>query len=334
MQPVIAISIGDFNGIGPEVILKSCVRSEIFESCRPVVFGPPDALRWHHARLGVALELETLERPDQAREGVLSIVPTEGAFDEHDLGAPTVASGAASIAAIEGAFGAVADRTAIGMVTAPISKAAIASAGSPFRGHTEMLASLCRCTDDVIMIMSSNTMNIGLVTIHIPLKDVAGAITFDRVLRTLRAAHRAMAADFGVTNPRIAVLALNPHASDGGNLGREEVDVIVPAVEAARAESLPVEGPFPADGFFSAHNKQFYDIIVAMYHDQGLIPFKMQARARGVNVSGGLPIVRTSPDHGTAFNIAGRGMADPESMKEAIRLARTIAMNRLRAARE
>jgi 4-hydroxythreonine-4-phosphate dehydrogenase len=178
------------------------------------------------------------------------------------------------------------------------------------------------------MIMSSNTMKVGLVTIHIPLQEVAAALTRERIVKTITAAHTALLRDFGMPKPHIAVLALNPHASDGGYIGHEEQDIILPAVKEAVAAGMNAEGPFPADGFFSAHNREMFDMVVAMYHDQGLIPFKMQAKGRGVNVTSGLPFVRTSPDHGTALDIAGRGQADPGSMMQAVRLARQLVLRR------
>ncbi len=329
MLPIIAISIGDVNGISPEIILKSFDRSELFEFCRPVVYGPSVPLEYYRQLLGVAVEISEIAHPADAVEGVLSIMPIPGTFDPTDIGRPTAESGRISIAAIEAGFAAVKSGAASALVTAPISKEAIALAGSPFRGHTDMLAALSGSGEEVLMILSSNTMNVGLVTIHVPLAEVTPLITRERVERTIRLGHRSMDLDFGIEDPKIAVLALNPHGGDGGLMGGEEQAVLAPAIAAMQADGIDVEGPFPADGFFSAHSKQMYDLIIAMYHDQGLIPFKLQAKGRGVNVSAGLPIVRTSPDHGTAYNIASHGIASAESMKEAVYYARTIALNRL-----
>ncbi len=329
MLPVIAISIGDINGIGPEIALKAFHRSDLFDTCRPVIYGPEDVLHHYHDRLGGDFNLMPLQRPEDVEEGTVGYISTEGRFQKEDIGRPTAASGHISLAAIRAAFDAVESGAAQALVTAPISKEAISLAGSPFHGHTEMLASFCGSEENVLMILSSNTMNVGLVTIHEPLRRVASLITEERVARTVRLGHRAMEVDFAIENPRIAVLALNPHAGDGGILGREEKEIILPAIQALQREGLEVEGPFPADGFFSAHTQQLYDIIIAMYHDQGLIPLKLQAMGRGVNVTSGLPIVRTSPDHGTAYNIAGHGIASADSMKEAVYFARTIALNRL-----
>lgn len=329
MLPLIAISIGDIHGIGPEITLKAFHRSDLLDSCRPVIYGPEDAILHYRDQLGVNVPLQRLADPRDAAEGSVGYVVTRGSLRVEDIGRPTAESGQVSLDAIRAAFDAVHGGAAQALVTAPISKEAIALAGSPFHGHTDMLASFCGSGENVLMILSSNTMNVGLVTIHVPLREVATLITHERVTRTIRLAHRAMEEDFAIDDPRIAVLALNPHAGDGGVIGAEEADVILPAVTAMQEEGLNIEGPFPADGFFSAHTQQLYDIIIAMYHDQGLIPLKLQAMGRGVNVTSGLPIVRTSPDHGTAYNIAGHGMASPESMKEAVYFARTIALNRL-----
>ncbi|MBE0643646.1 MAG: 4-hydroxythreonine-4-phosphate dehydrogenase PdxA [Bacteroidetes bacterium] len=329
MLPIIAISIGDVNGIGPEVILKSFDRSELFDLCRPVVYGPHEALEYFRKSIGIGVDIHRIDRPSVALEQRVNLISLDGAFDAAQIGKPTSESGRISVAAIEAAYAATASGEAQAMVTAPISKEAIAMAGSPYRGHTDMLAALSGRGDEVLMILSSNTMNVGLVTIHVPIADVTPLITRERVERTIRLGHQSMDLDFGIEDPKIAVLALNPHGGDGGLMGAEEYTVLGPAIAAMQAAGIDVEGPFPADGFFSAHSKQMYDLIVAMYHDQGLIPFKLQAKGRGVNVSAGLPIVRTSPDHGTAYNIAAHGLASAESMKEAVYYARTIAQNRL-----
>jgi 4-phospho-D-threonate 3-dehydrogenase / 4-phospho-D-erythronate 3-dehydrogenase len=332
MHPIIAISIGDIYGIGPEVIFKAFTRSDLFTICRPVIYGPMAVMQWYKKKIGTLVDIRTVSDPSEADDNMLSLVDTGGHFDESLIGTSCAAGGATAVDAIRMAYEAVTRGNASALVTAPISKEAIALAGSPFRGHTDMLASFSDSASEVIMILSSNTMKVGLVTIHVPLHRVAPLITRDRIMHTLRSAAHALERDFAIRQSRIAVLALNPHAGDGGYLGAEENDVIIPAIAEAQAEGISVDGPFPADGFFSAHNKQFYDMIVAMYHDQGLVPFKMNAAGRGVNISCGLPIVRTSPDHGTAYNIAGLGVASAESMKEAIVVARTIVVNRSRIA--
>lgn len=329
MPQPIAISIGDVNGIGPEVILKAFDRSELFDVVLPIVHGPLSAMRWYAERLGLrSVELRAVRDISEAGTGVLNVLDSGEDFDAAAIGTPTATSGRIAIAAVEAAFATVMRNEAVALVTAPLSKEAIGMAGSPFHGHTDMLAALSGQPDDVIMLLTGSNLRVGLVTVHVPLAAVAAGVTQAAVEKAIRLGHRALRQDFGLADPRIAVLALNPHAGDGGYIGDEERRHIIPAVRAAQSEGLRVDGPFAADGFFSAHNKQLYDLVLAMYHDQGLIPFKMQAMARGVNVSSGLPLVRTSPDHGTAYAIASHGLASAESMKEAVLLARSIARNR------
>jgi 4-hydroxythreonine-4-phosphate dehydrogenase len=330
MKPIIAITIGDINGIGPEVIVKACRQPSVMELCRPVVVGSFDALNWHRAWLGTPVTIKKVDDIGEAEDGVVSVLDVPAEFNPAEIGTPTMTSGRAAIEAIERAIPLVRSGAASALVTAPISKYALALAGSPFKGHTDMLIDMFKAKD-VMMVLASDNLRVGLVTIHIPVSRVASSITRESVTHTLRIARNACATDFGVPSPRMAVLALNPHAGDCGAIGTDEHDVIEPAIKTLRDEGANVEGPFAADGFFSAHCREVYDMVIAMYHDQGLIPFKMQAAGHGVNVSCGLPIVRTSPDHGTAYSIAGTGRASFGSMVEAIDLARTIMLNRAAA---
>ncbi len=235
-------------------------------------------------------------------------------------------AGLASMLAVEKAVRLCADGTCDAMVTAPISKEAVALAGYGYPGHTEFIAELTG--GDPLMLMVSGTLRVGLVTHHVPLREVPGAITTVSMRQHLDRLDSALRTDFGVSDPRIAVLGLNPHAGDGGVLGREETDVIAPAIDAARKRGMVAFGPFPADGFFAARTYRRYDGVLAMYHDQGLVPFKTLSFGKGVNCTAGLPIVRTSPDHGTAYDIAGSGTASPESLRAAIDLAVDIAARR------
>lgn len=328
MKTKIAITIGDVNGIGPEVILKAFVRSPLFAECVPILYGPPDVLEYYNRHLGGIVPLRRIGAPEEAEDSILNVIPDgEPEFLPGTIGMPTERSGGIALRAIRQAAAACMEESVDAMVTAPISKEAIARAGSLFHGHTEMLAALAGATG-VIMILAADTMRVGLATIHVPVREVAPLITADRVLATIRNAHRALTTDFAIERPLLAVLGLNPHAGDGGVLGTEEAEAIIPAVRTAREEGIRARGPFAADGFFSAHQTQLYDMIVAMYHDQGLIPLKMQARGRGVNITCGLPFVRTSPDHGTAYDIAGKMIAKPDSMREAILQAVRLAKNR------
>jgi 4-hydroxythreonine-4-phosphate dehydrogenase len=217
------------------------------------------------------------------------------------------------------------------MVTAPISKESIRLAGSPFPGHTEILAERAGAARVTMMLVREwppAPLRVALVTIHVPIRDVASLITEARVEETVVSVDTALRADWGVPAPRLAMLGLNPHAGDGGVIGDEEARVIAPALDRARAAGVDVEGPFPADAFFGRSSWQRFDAVVACYHDQGLAPFKALAQGAGVNVTCGLPFVRTSPDHGTAFDLAGQGRAEESSMLEAIRLAARLAAHR------
>jgi 4-hydroxythreonine-4-phosphate dehydrogenase len=218
------------------------------------------------------------------------------------------------------------------LVTAPVSKQALHLAGSGMPGQTELLQRLTSARSVAMMLVSS-AMKVGLVTIHLPLRRVAGSITRSLLEARLGVIHRALRTDWDIKNPRIAVLGLNPHAGEGGDIGNEEQRVIIPTLRSLRSEKFHVEGPFPADGFFGNYRQEMWDAVVAMYHDQGLIPLKYSSFGGAVNYTAGLPIVRTSPDHGTAFDIAGKGIADTGSMSAAIALALGIVRTRTRTSR-
>ncbi|MDX1439648.1 MAG: 4-hydroxythreonine-4-phosphate dehydrogenase PdxA, partial [Rubricoccaceae bacterium] len=239
----------------------------------------------------------------------------------------TAAAGLAAMKSVETACDLCLKGDADAMVTAPISKEAIHLAGYDFPGHTEFLAEKTKAVGFVMMLVSGD-LRVALQTIHMPISQVASQITQERVLVNLRMISDALETDLGIAKPRIAVLGLNPHAGEGGVIGSEEREIIQPAIERARQDGIHAEGPFPADSFFGRRTDKTFDAVLAMYHDQGLAPFKALAMGAGVNVTCGLPIVRTSPDHGTAFGIAGKGIASHSSMVEAIKLAAGIATRR------
>jgi 4-hydroxythreonine-4-phosphate dehydrogenase len=286
------------------------------------VCGSPIELRQAAARLDIEVQVVTRETPPETtqRADVLYCHPS-GITDPHPVvpGHVSATAGRQAIAAIETAAALCRDGQTAALVTAPISKAAIHLAGSPFPGHTEMLAALTGA-GEVAMMLVGGPLRVALVTIHEPLARVSSLISVERINSVVRLAH-CWLVDAGVTRPKLAVAGLNPHAGEGGEIGREEVEVIAPAVAALRAEGFVVEGPLPADTLFHAAYHGVYDAVVAMYHDQGLAPVKMIAFHEGVNVTLGLPFPRTSPDHGTAFDIAGRGIARPHSLLAALRLA-------------
>ena len=329
-RPRIAITLGDHNGVGPEVVLKSLLDARLARFVQPVVVGSAHVLSTHAARLGYTdMRIQVVHSiPECIKAGdVIVLDVTNGEKPDIAFGQITEEAGRVAMASVERATDMCLEGVVDGMVTAPISKEAISRAGYAEPGHTEFIAKRVGC-DEYTMMMISEDLRVGLVTGHIPIWDVPKGVTKEAILETLRVIHACLASDFGIQRPKIGVLGLNPHAGEGGVLGREEIESIIPAVRAACDEGSLVFGPFPADGFFAIGAYRLYDAVLAMYHDQGLVPFKTLAFESGVNYTAGLPIVRTSPDHGTAFNIAGEGKASPGSMRSAIYLALDVARRR------
>lgn len=312
MSATLALTMGDYNGIGPEIILKSAYLLP----AGSIVFGSRFVFERVSAQNGIALR-DDLHWHDTAQVSETDYRP--GTLSKH--------AGEASMACIRAAVKHCMDGKSAAMVTAPISKEAIALAGYDVPGHTEYLQ---RLTDspDVGMVLASGGLRVGLVTIHMALSSIFSHITKDNVLHHIVMLHNALRRDFGIAAPKIAVLGLNPHAGDGGVLGKEELTVIAPAIRESHVFGINATGPFPADGFFGNKLYDSYDGVLAMYHDQGLIPFKTIAFHDGVNITIGLPIVRTSPDHGTAFAIAGKGVANADSFQSAIQTSLILASNR------
>lgn len=314
-KPVIAITIGDCNGIGPEIVLKSAQDRLLRRICSPILVGPVEAVEFYAKRLKLPLpsfpivESSTLTRSQ--------IIP----------GLISARSGRAAARAVEAAVDLAEAGLVQAIVTAPISKHALHRAGIRFPGHTEMLQHLTKAKRTAMMLVSES-LRVGLVTIHVPLKRVSSLLTRKLLRQRIEVIHQALLMDWQINHPRIAVLGLNPHAGEAGDIGTEDKRITAPVVRTLAGLKMHISGPFPADGFFARYVPGSYDAIVAMYHDQGLIPLKMSAKGKAVNVTAGLPIVRTSPDHGTAFDIAGKGIADPGSMIEAIKLAVRIAARR------
>jgi 4-hydroxythreonine-4-phosphate dehydrogenase len=324
MKPVL-VTMGDAAGIGPEIIAKAFAQGQL-AGC--VVVGDVQVLR----RAGGALvaRIDSLADLAQVPPGCLPVLQPEGLPpDLHrlPLGAIDGLNGAAAARCIEAAVRSIQAGDAAALVTAPIHKEALAAAGVDFPGHTEMLQALAaqpgQAPPPVRMMLANDELRVVLVTIHLSLRRAIDAVTFQAVLQTLRIAHRAAAA-WGQTRPRIAVAGLNPHAGEGGLFGDEELRIIGPAVQAAAAEGLDVQGPFAPDTVFMRARRGEFDLVVAMTHDHGLIPVKYLGVEQGVNVTLGLPFVRTSPDHGTAFDIAGQGRADPASLVAALRMAQRL----------
>ena len=321
-RPVIGITMGDPAGIGPEIIVKAILEYDINRICRPVVIGDAEVIKKVLKTCRLRAEIKVIEKiaSAPAGSGKIEIVDLHN-IDVKGLkyGVPGKACGSAAVSYIKMAAGLALAKKIDAITTAPINKEIINAAGFQYPGHTELLAELAG-TKDFGLMMVGGGLRVILVTTHMALKEVFRHIKKDRVLRTIRLAHKAMGY-FQTKAPRIAVAALNPHAGEGRLFGTEEWDEIMPAVIEARGEGLDVSDPLPADTLFHKAKERYYDIVVAMYHDQGLIPLKLLAFGKAVNVTVGLPFIRTSVDHGTAYDIAGKDCADPGSLIEAIKMA-------------
>jgi 4-hydroxythreonine-4-phosphate dehydrogenase len=316
----IAITMGDPAGIGPEVAVKAAADRQVRNTCMPVIIGDPAIIREAAGLCRIKKRVARLSSLPSVRRQTDSIhVIDTGPVQQIKRGSPSASSGRAAVRCIRVAAKYAMKGLVDSIVAAPISKEALGKAGYKWPGHTEMLASIGRSREYAMMFMSED-LNVILCTIHVPLKDVPAQLNRAGVLRTIRLARKGMMMT-GKRHPRIIVAGLNPHAGESGRIGDEEAGVIIPAIEDARSEGMEVAGPYPPDTVFNIAQKEECDIVVCMYHDQGLIPFKMLAFDRGVNVTVGLPFIRTSPDHGTAYDIAWKGIADPASMIEAVRLA-------------
>ncbi|MCM1309397.1 MAG: 4-hydroxythreonine-4-phosphate dehydrogenase PdxA [Bacteroides sp.] len=327
----VGITHGDYNGIGYEIILKAFEDPQMFDLCTPVVYGSQRLASAYRKQLEIpTVPVWRAESGSQAKDGHLNFVNVVGDDEQLTPGHSTEAAGKAALAALERATSDLKTGEIDVIVTAPINKENIQGPEFHFPGHTEYFeAALGDAGNHALMIMASEDgLRVALATVHLPLAKVAGEINTELIVRRLEEFNSSLIRDFGVHSPRIAVLALNPHAGDGGLLGKEEEEIIIPAVAEANNLKIQAFGPYPADGFFGAGHHVHFDGILAMYHDQGLIPFKTLCGTSGVNFTAGLPFVRTSPDHGTAYDIAGKGVADAQSMRQAIYMAIDALRNR------
>lgn len=333
-KPRIGITIGDLNGIGPEVVMKALIDSRILNLVTPVIYGSSRVISFYKKLL--ALEEFTYSPVKSKGQFVAKSINVVNCWEEVievNPGKATPETGKASLQALQWACKEMKEGLIDALVTAPIDKHAIHSEEFPFKGHTEFLA-LEFGAGESLMFMVSESLRIGLVTAHEPLKDVAALITKEKIEAKLRLMENSLRKDFGINKPKIAVLGLNPHAGDGGLIGKEDEEIIKVVVSEQRNKGKLVFGPLPADGFFGTANYKKYDAVLAMYHDQGLIPFKTIAFDNGVNFTAGLSIVRTSPDHGTGYNIAGKNQANESSMREAIFQAGEIFRQRFEQSKE
>ncbi len=326
-KPIIGITMGDPSGVGPEIIIKLFMESDLFNCCTPVVLGDPAVLA-AYADNSVYINKINDIKDVTYQKGALNILPISQ-LDKQDYipGKPTLAGGVAMVKYILTAVDLCKNGELSAMVTCPLNKALMNRAGYNYEGHTQLISDLTD-TDDYVMMLAGDKLRVTLVTIHCALKDVPGLINQDKIIKTIRVTASALKQDFGIKSPKIAVAALNPHSGEEGLFGNEEETVIVPAVEKAVSMGYDVEGPMPADTLYPKAVSGSYDVVVNMYHDQGLIPLKLLHFSDGVNVTLGLPIIRTSVDHGTAYDIAGKGIADHRSLKAAVIMAAEMSENR------
>jgi len=332
MQKIkVGITHGDINGVGYEVILKAFAQEEMLELCTPVLYGSPKVAIYHRNAIGSQTNFAMVQSAAQLRDGQLNMV---NCFGEQELkiefGKATPESGHAAFVALERAVEDLSAGKVDVLVTAPINKQVIQGEGFHFAGHTEYLQERVGQGSEPLMILMNEGLRVALVTTHLPISKVAAAIKREAIEQKLKILHQSLRRDFAIDNPRIAVLSLNPHCGDGGLLGTEEQTEIQPAIANCFNHGIRCFGPYAADGFFGSGNYRHFDAVLAMYHDQGLAPFKALAMGDGVNFTAGLPIVRTSPAHGTAYDIAGKNVADETSFRQAIYTAIDVFRNRQR----
>ncbi|MDR3267264.1 MAG: 4-hydroxythreonine-4-phosphate dehydrogenase PdxA [Tannerella sp.] len=328
----IGITQGDINGIGYEVILKTFSDERIFEMCIPILFGSHKVANFYKKLIETedikSAEFQVINDINKTVQGKLNIVPCIDDNTPIEPGQSTQTSGQAALKSLERAVGELKKGAIDGLLTAPINKYNIQSKNFHFAGHTEYLENHFSTTTKSLMILLNENIRVALATGHIPLSEVKSNLTTEKIVEKLKIFDKSLKEDFGIVRPRIAVLALNPHAGDNGIIGNEEKEIIQPAITEAENAGISVFGPYAADGFFGSRNPDFFDGILAMYHDQGLAPFKALAMDDGVNFTAGLSIVRTSPAHGTAYDIAGKNQASENSFRHALYTLLDIYRNR------
>lgn len=327
MSFLMGVTMGCPVGIGPEICIRFQQQMTTGQIYRPVFLGDPGVLKRCAAELAPELDIVLWQPGEPVRDGVMSVFPLSNLGQSLEWGHPTCDTGRAMGQYIEAAVRLIDEGVLAGMVTCPITKAALHLAGYQYPGHTEMLAAICG-ESEFAMMLAGDRLKVTLVTIHVGLAQVPALLTVDKIVKLIDVTARSLHRDFGIENPRLALAGLNPHAGEGGMFGDEEERVIAPALAKAQAAGWLVEGVFPPDTVFNRAAAGQYDAVVCMYHDQGLIPFKLLHFEDGVNVTLGLPIIRTSVDHGTAYDIAGQGKASATSLVAAFNLAVKIAGNR------
>lgn len=325
----LGITHGDTNGVGYEVIMKCFSSNDILELCTPIVYGSSKIMNYHRKALGLqTTQVNITRNAGYVKDSTLNVVDVINEDVKIELGQPGKQAGKAAFMALEAAVSDLKKGVIDVLVTAPINKENIHSEEFAFPGHTEYLEASLGDGEKALMILCSDKLRVALVTTHLPIAQVAGAITKEMIVEKLKAFDTSLQQDFNVQKPRIAVLGLNPHCGDNGVIGNEEKTIIEPAIQEANDNNVMCFGPYAADGFFGNAQYLRFDGVLAMYHDQGLAPFKVISMNDGVNVTAGLPYVRTSPDHGTGYDIAGQGIANEQSMRQAIYTAIDIFRNR------
>ena len=324
----LGITTGDTNGIGYEVIMKALADNRILQYCTPIIYGSSKVASLH--RKLVQLNdfnyhpINSLDQANPKKVNLYNVVKDEAFVN---IGEATPESGKSAYESIVECNKDLKEGKIDAIVTAPINKSNIYSENFPYRGHTEYFADQYK-SKDYLMLLVNDHLKIGTVTGHIPVNEISKQLTKEKILSKLRVLNTSLEMDFGINTPKIAVLGLNPHAGDKGLIGKEDDTIILDAINAAKAEGIKCFGPYPADGFFGAGHFNSFDAVLAMYHDQGLVPFKLMSFSTGVNYTAGLTVVRTSPDHGTGYDIAGKNEADENSMRQAIFLAIDIVKKR------
>lgn len=321
--------MGDPAGVGPEVIVKAFNGNQVRQLCRALVIGDARVLRAAAERFAPGLALRSIRNVGKASfsAGEMDVIDCGNVPESLPRARPSAEGGKAAVEFIHRAADLACGQQVEAIVTAPINKEAIHLAGFPYPGHTELLADYTQ-TPNVALMMAGDRLRVVLATTHVPVRDISSLLNQDQIVKTISLTHRWLV-QYVTETPRIAVTGLNPHCGDGGIFGKEESDIIVPAIQTAQAEGIQVTGPYPADSLFSRFDPNRYDAVIAMYHDQGLIPVKMAGRGQAVNITLGLPILRTSVDHGTAYDIAGKGIASEESLIEALKMAARLAQSSL-----
>lgn len=329
-QIKIGITHGDINGVGYELLLKAFADERLLELFIPVIYGSTKSASYHRKVINASpVHFNIINDATECVEGKVNIINSVKEEVRIELGKATNDAGNAAYVALDDATKDLADKKIDVLVTLPITKETIQSKDFDFPGHTEFLEDRFKKEDDkALMILASEQLKVALATTHVPVSKVSGLLTKDLILEKIKTLDLSLKRDFRVELPRIAVLGLNPHAGENGLLGKEEINIIAPAVKEAQDAGYLCAGPYAADGFFGNGTYRRFDAILAMYHDQGLIPFKTLSMGEGVNFTAGLSIVRTSPDHGTAYDIAGKGVASENSFREAIYMAKDIFFNR------